>query len=100
MIFPTVHVYKPGNIPGDSENTRTAQYVEYGTKFSGVIFANAFIHDKPETPEDQRWIDEDLAVRMAQGGVIRVLESPSLHDTSKPHDNRGPSTHGLPIIKP
>lgn len=97
-VYQAAHVYQPGNIPPMAENTERAQYVEYGRSFSGVIFQNIFIHDKPVNAQQEEWLQEDLGTRLAPGGVVRTLESPS--PVSELSKTPIPSTHGLPIIRP
>lgn len=70
-----VHVYQRGNIPPYTENNERARYVEYGEKFSGAIFQNAFIHDAPVLEDQKRWLEEELHTRIAPGGVVRQLGS-------------------------
>ncbi len=70
-----VHVYQKGNIPPYTENTERARYVEYGTKFTGVTFKDAFIHDAPVTAFNKKWLEEELHTRIALGGVVRQLGS-------------------------
>jgi hypothetical protein len=97
-VFQAAHVYQPGNIPPMAENTERAQYVVYGQKFTGEHFQNIFIHDEPVTKDQQTWFDEDLLPRIAPGGVVRTLASPS--PVSELSKTPIPSTHGLPIIRP
>lgn len=78
-----VHVYQPGNIPGDAEDTESVRYLTYGDLIAGITFRDAFIHDEPVNPQQIRWITEVLLPRVKPGGMIKHLGSQSLRDTSK-----------------
>lgn len=76
MMFPALHVYQPGNIPLYSENTRQARYATYGQGLT-LAFRDVFIHDEPVDEEQKEWLKHEVETRVAPGGVIRYLPSPS-----------------------
>lgn len=82
MTQQAVHVYQPGNIPADAEDGQYGRYVAYGEKFTGVTFRDAFLHDAPDTDEQVKWIEQELYTRMQPGGIVRLLESPSLKSSN------------------
>lgn len=71
-----LHVYQEGNIPAHSEDTRAARYVTYGAPMHGR-YGNIFVHDEPVDTDQKVWLEQQVYTRVAPGGVVRHLPSPS-----------------------